>query len=310
MADAKPDSKPIGDQKAEVFAEIVTLFFVLMLIGALFNSLSSRFDLSKILSGDFSAFTPRGIILSHTTPISSLSNPIGARVISINNTDVYDSPGGKKIGTQKLGAKGKILQGPVDINGERYWYVDYDSGPDGWVKEGDIAYLESEPSIFEKIIIWFWGILSYIKIIIIVFCILCIAYIIYLNTKIDPILVNERKLLYPVSTDTEGKLVNPKWEKIMAYVDSLNENDWRIAIIEADIMLEELLDKLMLPGETIGDKLKAVEKSDFTTVDDAWAAHKIRNKISHEGQDFKVNQRDAKIAVSLYQKVFEEFEII
>jgi len=75
-------------------------------------------------------------------------------------------------------------------------------------------------------------------------------------------------------------------------------------------MLGEVLDNLSLPGETIGDKLKAVERSDFTTVDLAWEAHKIRNQIAHEGSSFLLNQRETKRILSLYQAVFEEFHII
>jgi hypothetical protein len=43
-----------------------------------------------------------------------------------------------------------------------------------------------------------------------------------------------------------------KWEKIIAHSESQNENDWRQAIIEADIMLEDLLVKLGYQGEGIG----------------------------------------------------------
>ena len=309
----KPEAKPAPasatGEAASIGAELVAVLIFLMILGSIFGSVSSR-----LASGDgwvfnLSRFTPKGILLAHTRPISSLSNPIGARVISLNKTDVHESPGGKKIGSQKLGSRGKILQGPVEINGERYWYVDYDSGPDGWVKESDIAYLETEPNKVESFIIWLFSIVGLIKLSIIVFCILCFLYILYLNKKISPIIENERKLLYPVQVHDET-VVNQKWQIILNHIESMNQSDWRIAIIEADIMLEELLEKLSLPGDSIGDKLKVVERSDFTTIDSAWEAHKIRNRISHDGQNFELNQREAKIAIGLYEKVFEEFKII
>ncbi len=310
MADEKkPEAKPAPSEGMSITAEIIALIVFLILISGFVNTLSSKYNINKFFSSGLGSFTPKGILLSHTRPIASLVNAINARVISQNKTDIFDSPGGRKIGSQKIGAKGKILQGPVDINGERYWYVDYDNGKDGWVKESDILYLETEPNIVERFIIWLWAILSYIKLIIILFCILVFLYIIYLNMKIRPILENERNLLYPVDT-TSSDVINPKWQSILNHVDSLNENDWRIAIIEADIMLAELLDKLSLPGDTIGEKLKAVEKSDFRTLDDAWEAHKTRNRISHDGQEFALNQRDAKIVIGLYENVFKEFDII
>lgn len=104
--------------------------------------------------------------------------------------------------------------------------------------------------------------------------------------------------------------IQTKWEKIIKLSESTNQSDWRLAVIEADIMLDELLEKLQLPGETMGDKMKAVEKSDFVTLDEAWEAHKARNMIAHEGSDFLLNQREVRRIISLYEKVFKEFHLI
>ena len=101
-----------------------------------------------------------------------------------------------------------------------------------------------------------------------------------------------------------------KWQKIVKLSESLHSSDWRLAIIEADIMLAELLNKLQLPGDTIGEKLKAVEKSDFITIDFAWEAHKFRNQIAHQGSDFLINQREIRRIIALYSAVFREFFVI
>lgn len=101
-----------------------------------------------------------------------------------------------------------------------------------------------------------------------------------------------------------------RWENIMKNVSLESESSWRIAIIEADVILDELLDKLGLPGNTMSDKLKAVEKSDFNTIDLAWEGHKVRNMIAHEGVNFRLNQREARLIISLYEAVFKEFYLI
>jgi hypothetical protein len=128
----------------------------------------------------------------------------------------------------------------------------------------------------------------------------------------------EKAKLYPsdmtfVPADNVEPAKNPmvsKWEKIIKLSESENQSDWRLAIIEADIILDELLEKLQLPGDTMGEKLKAVEKSDFTTIDYAWEAHKARNMIAHEGSDFLINQREIRRIISLYEAVFKEFSLI
>ena len=309
--DKKPEAK---SEDKDLVVEIVSILFVVWILMSLltgvFNFLSSLSsgDSSDPTSG-YKRFTPRGIMLSHTRPMSSVLNPIGARVASVNKTDVYDSPGGRKIGEQKINARGTVTQGPVEIGGVRYYYVDYDSGEDGWVRESDIGYLESEPNFAEKVLLWFFGSFWWIKLILYLFSLVCIGFIIYLFRKIDAIATSQRKLIYPAQQVVED-VSNERWEKILKHTDSSNENDWRLAIIEADIMLDELLDNMSIDGETIGDKLKRVEKSDFTTLDKAWEAHKIRNEVAHQGSGFLLNQREAKRVIGLYEAVFEEFGMV
>ena len=103
---------------------------------------------------------------------------------------------------------------------------------------------------------------------------------------------------------------NPKWDLVKEHIDSEDANKWKLAILEADIMLSELLDTLHLPGESIGEKLKAIETSDFTSIEEAWEAHKIRNAIAHQGSEFLITKREAKRIIGLYEKVFDEFKMV
>lgn len=103
---------------------------------------------------------------------------------------------------------------------------------------------------------------------------------------------------------------NPKWEKVQEHINSANAGDWRLAILEADILLDELLDAMKYRGESIGEKLKKIERSDFTTLDFAWEAHKIRNQVAHEGSEFLLSEPEARRVIKLYEAVFKEFQYI
>lgn len=104
--------------------------------------------------------------------------------------------------------------------------------------------------------------------------------------------------------------IDERWQSILTHSESTTPSDWRFAIIEADILLDELLDQLRLPSNTIGDKLKAVEPSDFLTLDSAWEAHKARNQIAHQGSNFLLNQHETRRIIALYASVFKEFGLI
>jgi hypothetical protein len=98
-----------------------------------------------------------------------------------------------------------------------------------------------------------------------------------------------------------------RFDDIKAHVTSDNPNDWKLAIIEADIELERMLEAAGYPGTSIGDKLKSANRASFTTLEDAWEAHKVRNRIAHDGSDFVVTKKLAQETIHRYQRVFDEF---
>jgi len=74
------------------------------------------------------------------------------------------------------------------------------------------------------------------------------------NKKADLIWQVEKAKLYPEKMPVISGDVKPvenehtsRWRKIIKLSESENTSDWRLAIIEADIILDELLEKLHLP---------------------------------------------------------------
>lgn len=104
--------------------------------------------------------------------------------------------------------------------------------------------------------------------------------------------------------------VDKRWVTVNSRLDSQSEGDWRLAIIEADIMLDDMLSKIGYVGNSMADKLKQVDKHDFRTIDFAWEAHKVRNRIAHDGASFHMTKQEAEKVIGMYQKVFEEFYFI
>jgi hypothetical protein len=102
---------------------------------------------------------------------------------------------------------------------------------------------------------------------------------------------------------------NKNWERVQNHVNSQNANDWKLAILEADVMLDEMLRAAGFSGDTLGERLKNIESGDFANLQKAWEAHKIRNLIAHEG-DFQISQREARRIINLYRDCFEEFHFI
>jgi hypothetical protein len=106
------------------------------------------------------------------------------------------------------------------------------------------------------------------------------------------------------------KKVNPRWRHVLGMVESRTENDWRMAIIEADSMLDDLLQEKGYSGTTLGERLNAAQGDGLGAIRNAWEAHEVRNKIAHAGSDFPISQLEARRTIRLYETVFEEFRII
>jgi hypothetical protein len=103
---------------------------------------------------------------------------------------------------------------------------------------------------------------------------------------------------------------NPKWHYILTLAESPNESDWRVAIMEADSMLEDVLRDRGLSGTTLSELLEGAKESGYRSIQDAWDAHIIRNKIAHEGADFPLSQVEVRRVIKMFQNFFEELEVI
>lgn len=162
----------------------------------------------------------------------------------------------------------------------------------------------------------FWllskGLVGFIIAISIPFSIFFLIAIVFTVESLKRIRNREEELfLTPPAREEEEVKVDSeqskRWAKVLEHVESNNPNDWKQAIIEADIMLDQLVTMLGYRGESLGEKLKRATKGDFKSLDQAWEAHKVRNRIAHDGSAFEMNQLEAKQTIGLYRQVFEEF---
>ncbi|MFT7557452.1 MAG: hypothetical protein ACI83D_000117 [Planctomycetota bacterium] len=135
--------------------------------------------------------------------------------------------------------------------------------------------------------------------------------IIYLLIRIQEFQKDDRRRFkeYFVTPSVQQRK-NERWEKITALFASENPNDWRVAIIEADAMLDELFTRLGYPGETLGEKMKGATSRDFPSIQRAWDAHLVRNKIAHEGMNFSMDHNQVIRVLHLYESVFKEARFI
>ena len=158
---------------------------------------------------------------------------------------------------------------------------------------------------------WLNAIWLFATIIAYLFCTICIGLIVYFSTRIAQFAeVDEAKYVTLSEHDAHAEVEHSRWSYIKGLVESSEQSDWRQAIIEADIMLDELLTKQGYVGNSIGDKLKTANPAHFHPLNDAWEAHTVRNDIAHRGSEFQLTDHVAYRTINHYENVFREFHEI
>jgi hypothetical protein len=151
--------------------------------------------------------------------------------------------------------------------------------------------------------LWIW-----INIIGYALAVAALGVIVYCLVRLFDLRAREKEYYGSVLVAPEaGGDMNPRWQHIESLAGSANPSDWRQAIIEADIMLDDMLNRQGYIGTSVGDKLKSVEGSDFATLGDAWEAHKVRNLIAHQGSSFDLSETVMRRTLARYEGVFREF---
>lgn len=107
-----------------------------------------------------------------------------------------------------------------------------------------------------------------------------------------------------------GGSKNERWSKTLGYLFSQHSSDWKLAIIEADSMLDSLMEQLGFRGASLGDRLKLANQDNFPNLTIAWEVHTVRNRIAHEGLSFGLSQHEAKRIIALYERIFHDYGYI
>jgi len=155
------------------------------------------------------------------------------------------------------------------------------------------------------------GIIVPLKIISVILSVFFIFFIIIILFKIRK---NIKKNLLTIvksitAPDSFKKELDKKWESVMNKLEKNNESDYKLALIEADNIFDDLLKKSGYQGEDMGERLKQITKAQLANIDDLWQAHKVRNRIAHE-PGFKLTHAQAKRAIEIYQRAAEDLEVL
>ena len=94
--------------------------------------------------------------------------------------------------------------------------------------------------------------------------------------------------------------IKDKWLEVEGLMKSDSSLSWKMAIIEADKLMDSALKTAKMRGTTMGERLRfAVYK--HPKIRSVWSAHILRNDLVHE-TDRRMGRKEAQRALILFKK--------
>ena len=100
-----------------------------------------------------------------------------------------------------------------------------------------------------------------------------------------------------------------QWNRIAERLRTDKESEYRLAVIEAEGLLDNILSKAGYTGDNFLQKLEQLDKSNLPNIKDVYKAHEIRNDIVHN-PDQKLTLDQAKEVLAIYEKAAKDSEVL
>jgi hypothetical protein len=111
---------------------------------------------------------------------------------------------------------------------------------------------------------------------------------------------------YPAKPAT---VFEQKWLNVKELLKSEHFSDYRAAIIDADNLLDEALSQSGYKGGNLGDRLKQLDKSKLSNIEELWQARKLRNSFVHT-PDYQPKRMEIEAAINIYERSLRELEFL
>ncbi|HBP01344.1 MAG: hypothetical protein UY41_C0013G0025 [Candidatus Moranbacteria bacterium GW2011_GWE1_49_15] len=107
---------------------------------------------------------------------------------------------------------------------------------------------------------------------------------------------------------SKGKM-EKRWEKVKDRLKTDSVSQYKVAILEADSIADEILGKIGHQGANMTERLEQLKPGQLDYQEELMGAHQIRNKIVHD-ESFVVDRKLAEETVGVYEKFLRYLEFM
>ncbi|MDI6777581.1 MAG: hypothetical protein QMD77_00135 [Patescibacteria group bacterium] len=101
----------------------------------------------------------------------------------------------------------------------------------------------------------------------------------------------------------------PVWESVKRRLDEKSVASGKVAIIEADKILDEVLGKLGYAGKNTEEKISNIKPGQLVGIDDMREVHALNDKIIKDPA-YEISMEEIKTALLAYERIFRGLNII
>lgn len=109
--------------------------------------------------------------------------------------------------------------------------------------------------------------------------------------------------------DLPALSVAAEWGALMQKAEEAPPHSLTLAVIEADRLVDLVLQRMGLGGEHTADRLSHLDSDDVQSLDNLWRAHHARNEIVHN-PEFDLDPRDARRYLGYFEDFLKEVKAV
>jgi hypothetical protein len=152
---------------------------------------------------------------------------------------------------------------------------------------------------------WFMAVIKFLALIYVLVLVANLVMMILLTDLRASIRENIKGTKRPVGNP--AKYIK-RWETILSRLSTNNPSQYKVAILEADIFAEEILDALGYHGANMKERLDNMSSYAIETKGDLVTGHAIRNRVIQEAH-FEPTREEAEEALRYFSNFFREADI-
>lgn len=100
-----------------------------------------------------------------------------------------------------------------------------------------------------------------------------------------------------------------KWKNVVKRLETGNEEEYKLAVLEADGMLEQTLQRMGFTGDTVAERLLKVSTGIISNLPEIRAANSVRNNIVHD-PSYRLTLSEARRIIEIYEVAFTGLDLV